>query len=393
MSNRWYELENVAEIDSPALIVYPDRIAENLRRMIAIAGGAERLRPHVKTHKMSAIVRMQVEMGIRKCKCATLAEADMAAGAGATDVLLAHQPIGPKIAKLAAIARRYPQTRFSTVVDDPRIAAAISDAFHRAECEIDLLLDLDVGMGRSGIRPGTEAEELYRLIARLPNVSPGGLHAYDGHIQAGKRADREVACETAIQPAVAFRNQLSSAGLPVPRFVAGGTPTFPFQARHGDRECSPGTCVLNDAQTRWRCSDLDFLDAAVVLSRVVSKPGRDRLCLDLGHKAVAADPVQPPRVVWLDSLALSPLTGEGRGEGEAAPKDSTSDALLDATVVMHSEEHLVIETPLADRYQVGDALYGVPWHICPTCALHAQAIVARGGRATKTWRVDARDRI
>ena len=103
MSNRWYELENVAEIDSPALIVYPDRIAENMRRMIAIAGSADRLRPHVKTHKMSAIVRMQIEMGIHKCKCATLAEAEMAAGAGASDVLLAHQPVGPKIAKLAAL--------------------------------------------------------------------------------------------------------------------------------------------------------------------------------------------------------------------------------------------------------------------------------------------------
>jgi D-serine deaminase-like pyridoxal phosphate-dependent protein len=367
MSNRWYELENVAEIDSPAVVVYPDRIAENLRRMIAIAGSVDRLRPHVKTHKMSAIVRMQGEMGIRNCKCATLAEADMAASAGATDVLLAHQPVGPKIPKLAALARRSRQTRFSTIVDDPQIARAISEACRQAECQIDLSLDLDVGMGRSGIRPGAEAAELYRMIARLPNVSPGGLHAYDGHIQAGELAAREAACEAGMQPAVAFLDQLRSEGLPVPRFVAGGTPTFPFHARHGDRECSPGTCVLNDAQTRWRCADLDFLDAAVVLSRVVSKPGRDRLCLDLGHKAVAADPVQQPRVVWLD--------------------------LPDATAIMHSEEHLVIETPLADRYQVGDALYGVPWHICPTCALHAQAIVARGSRAIGTWPVDARDRV
>jgi D-serine deaminase-like pyridoxal phosphate-dependent protein len=306
-------------------------------------------------------------MGVHKCKCATLAEAEMAAGAGATDVLLAHQPVGPKIAKLAALARRNTQTRFSTIVDDPRIATAISEACHRAECQIDLLLDLDVGMGRSGIRPGSEAAELYRLIARLPNVAPGGLHAYDGHIQAGELAARETACDAAMQPAVAFRDQILSDGLPLPRFVAGGTPTFPFHAHHGDRECSPGTCVLNDAQTRHRCPDLDFLDAAVVLSRVMSKPGRDGLCLDLGHKAVAADPIQPPRVVWLD--------------------------LPESSVVMHSEEHLVIETPLADRFQVGDALYGIPWHICPTCALHAHANVAREGQASETWRVDARDRL
>ncbi len=291
----------------------------------------------------------------------------MAACAGATDVLLVQQPVGPKIAKFTALARRNAQSRFSTIVDDPRIAAAISEACHRAECQIELLLDLDVGMGRSGIRPGSEAAELYRLIARLPNVSPGGLHAYDGHIQAGDPAARETACDVAMRPALAFREHLSAEGLPVPRFIAGGTPTFPFHARHSDRECSPGTCVLSDAQTVQRCPDLDFLHAAIVLSRVISKPGRDRLCLDLGHKAIAADPVEPPRVVWLD--------------------------LPESTVVMHSEEHLVIETPLADRFQVGDVLYGIPWHICPTCALHAQAIVAHEGRASGTWRVDARDRI
>jgi D-threonine aldolase len=367
MPDRWYELENVAEIDSPALLVYPDRIGENLRRMIAIAGSADRLRPHVKTHKMSAIVRMQVEMGIRKGKCATLAEAEMAAGAGAIDILLAHQPVGPKIAKLATLATRFPQALFSAVVDDPRIATAVSNACSQAACRLELLLDLDVGMGRSGIRPGAEAAELYRLIGRLPNVSPGGLHAYDGQILAGDKATREAACDEAMSSALRFRDELAAEGLPVQRFVAGGTPTFPFHGRHPDRECTPGTCVLHDAQTAHRCADLDFLNAAVVLSRVVSKPGGNRLCLDLGHKAVAADPAQPPRVVWLD--------------------------LPDATVIMHSEEHLVIETPLANRYQVGDALYGIPWHICPTCALHAQAIVVREGRASHSWRVDARDRI
>ncbi|HKD38228.1 MAG TPA: alanine racemase, partial [Pirellulales bacterium] len=75
--DRWYELENVAEVDSPALVVYPDRIAENIRRMISLAGRPQRLRPHIKTHKMSAVMRMQLAAGIDKCKCATLAEAEM----------------------------------------------------------------------------------------------------------------------------------------------------------------------------------------------------------------------------------------------------------------------------------------------------------------------------
>ena len=356
----------MAEIDSPALVVYPDRIAENIRRKIAIAGGTERLRPHIKTHKMSAVVRMQLDAGIPKCKCATLAEAEMAAKAGATDILLAQQPVGPKIAKLARLAAQFSSVRFSTIVDDPRIASELSLACRQAGCRIGLLIDLDVGMGRSGIAPGTAAAELYRLIARLPNASPGGLHAYDGHIHDRDVAPRAAACEAALRPVEALRDQLLAEGLPVPRIVAGGTPTFPFHARHADRECSPGTCVLWDAGYATLFPDLDFLPAAVVFSRVISKPGRDRLCLDLGHKAVAADPAGP-RVVWLD--------------------------LPDAAVVMHSEEHLTISTPRAAEFQTGDVLYGIPWHICPTCALHAEVIVARNGHAVGTWRVDARDRI
>jgi D-serine deaminase-like pyridoxal phosphate-dependent protein len=367
MSDRWYELENCTEVDSPALLVYPDRIAENIRRMVSIAGSPQRLRPHIKTHKMSAVMRMQLAAGIDKCKCATLAEAEMAARAGATDIMLAHQPVGPKVGKLATLAKRFSQVRFSALVDDPRIARKLSDACVEAACRIELLVDLEIGMGRSGIVFGPSAVELYRLIARLPNVSPGGIHAYDGHIREPDVARRQSACDQEMRSALEFREQLLAEGLPVPRLVAGGTPTFPIHARHADRECSPGTCVLHDAGYGRQFPDLGFLPAAVVLSRVISKPGKNRLCLDLGHKAVAVDRVNVPHVVWFD--------------------------LPDVQIIVHSEEHLVLETPAADRHQVGDVLFGIPEHICPTCALHKQAVVVREGRATETWPIDARDRV
>jgi D-serine deaminase-like pyridoxal phosphate-dependent protein len=228
-----------------------------------------------------------------------------------------------------------------------------------------LLIDLDVGMGRSGIAPGEAAAQLYRHISRLAHVAPGGLHAYDGQIHDRDVAAREEVCAAAMRPVGTLRDQLIAEGLLVPRIVAGGTPTFPFHARHADRECGPGTCVLWDAGYAAMFPDLDFLPAAVVLSRVISKPGRDRLCLDLGHKAVAADP-PGERVAWPE--------------------------LPDAKTVMHNEEHLTIATQDAQRYQVGDVLYGIPWHICPTCALHKAAILVRDRRAMEAWSVDARDR-
>ncbi len=118
ISSQWYFIQNIDELDSPALAVYPERIEENIRRMIQIAGNAERLRPHVKTHKMEEVVRMQLKNGISKFKCATIAEAEMLGNTGIQDVLLAYHPVGPKVHRLAQLTEKFPQTNFSTLIDD-----------------------------------------------------------------------------------------------------------------------------------------------------------------------------------------------------------------------------------------------------------------------------------
>jgi D-serine deaminase-like pyridoxal phosphate-dependent protein len=222
-----------------------------------------------------------------------------------------------------------------------------------------------VGQHRTGIAPNQPAVDLYRLIASLPALTPGGLHAYDGHIHNPDVSERSLACEAAYAPLEVLRRKIERMGLPVPRVVAGGTPTFPMHARREGVECSPGTCVFWDAGYARNLPDLDFLPAATLLTRVVSKPAADRLCLDLGHKAVASE-MPHPRVVILD--------------------------LKDARPVMHSEEHLVIESSEADRYSVGAVLHAVPWHICPTVALHEEVVVVRNGRAEERWSVAARGR-
>src|SRR6185369_9399818 len=104
MPDRWHIIEDVERLPTPALVVYPDRVDENLRRMIAIAGGVNRLRPHVKTHKMPAMVRRQLALGITRFKCATIAEAEMLASCGAPDIMLAYQPVGPNAMRLAQLA-------------------------------------------------------------------------------------------------------------------------------------------------------------------------------------------------------------------------------------------------------------------------------------------------
>ena len=330
-----------------------------------MTGGATRLRPHIKTHKLAEIVRMQLQEGVTKVKCATIAEAEMAAQAGAKDVLIAYPMVGPNAGRFLSLTKTYPATHFSCLADDLEAARALSQTFAGTGGTAEVLLDVDCGQHRTGIEPGAKAQELYRAIASLPGLAPGGLHAYDGHINDTELATRTRLCDSAFAAVNAMRNELLAEGLPVPRVVAGGTPTFPIHARRDSVECSPGTTVLWDFTYSEKFADMEFLNAALVLTRVVSKPAGNRLCLDLGHKAIASE--NPfPRVEFLN--------------------------LANATQVSHSEEHLVVETARAGEFRVGDCLFGVPRHICPTVALYSEATVVRDGRAAEVWRITARER-
>ena len=171
MPTHWYTVSNVDEIPSPALLVYPDRVEENIRRMIAVAGGVGRLRPHMKTNKLPEVIRMHIEQGISKFKCATIAESEMSAAAGAPDVLLAYQPVGPNVERFVQLVRTFPSTTFSALVDDEGTIRALSNAAVRHGVTLNLFLDLDGGMHRTGVAPGPRAVELYKLIA-TPSRSP-----------------------------------------------------------------------------------------------------------------------------------------------------------------------------------------------------------------------------
>lgn len=361
----WMDVSNAADAPSPSLLIFQERVEENLRRMIARVGDPARLRPHIKTHKLPQVVARQVALGVTKCKAATIAEAEMAARAGATDILLAAQLLGPNPLRFVALMIEFPYVAFSTLADDAGAIAGLAQAALASGLTIDVLLDLDVGMHRTGIAPGPAAQALYRTLAATPGVRPGGLHAYDGHLRQRDAAERTAAADAAYAGVAAFKDELERAGLPVPRVVCGGTPTFPAHARRPGVECSPGTCVLWDAGYASGLPDLDFQNAAVLLTRVISRPASNRLCLDLGHKAVASE-MPPPRVVF--------------------------PALPEAQAVGHSEEHLVLETPRAAEFPVGSVIFGIPWHICPTVALHDRVLVVRSGRIADEWPVSARAR-
>jgi D-serine deaminase-like pyridoxal phosphate-dependent protein len=362
-----YRLNDPSALLSPSLLIFRPLLRQNLEAMVAMAGGAERLRPHVKTHKMPAIVRMCEALGVHKHKCATVAEAEMTAAAGGRDVLLAYPIVGPNIGRVAQLVNRYPDTTFRVLADDPGAARALSEGLAGIGRPLSVLVDLEVGMGRTGIDPG-QADDLCALINGLPNLAFDGLSAYDGHIHDQDRDARRRAARPGVERTLALRDRLLAKGIPVNRLVMGGTPTFPIHAELDvpGVETSPGTCTLHDAGYAAKYPDLPFTPAAVLLTRVISRPRPGRLCVDLGHKAVAADPVGP-RVSLLD--------------------------VPDATLGGQSEEHLVIDTPHAEDLPPGATILALPIHICPTCALHRRAYVIEEGALVDEWEVAARDRV
>lgn len=361
----WYELENASEVPSPSLLVYPERVQQNLVRMCEIAGDPARLRPHVKTHKLAPIVQMSLELGIARFKCATLAEAEMLAKTGAPDVLFAYQPVGPNVTRLLRLAAAFPDTRFSCLLDDEEAAVLLSTACAEANQVLGVWLDIDVGMGRTGVADADEAQALYALLMELPGLFVRGLHAYDGHIHARDPGERSQEARAALAKLADLAQDLKRSGFTVEERIIGGSPTFVSHAREPGLQLSPGTTVLWDQGYATQHPDLEFLPAALVLTRVISKPTENRLCLDLGHKAIGAEMPQP-RVHFF--------------------------GLEDVTFVSHSEEHLVIETARASELGVGAVLYGIPWHTCSTVALYDRAVVVRDNRASEAWPITARGR-
>lgn len=356
----WYYIENINEIDSPALVVFPDRIEENISKMVQAVGDINRLRPHVKTHKMKEVVQLQLDHGIWKFKCATIAEAEMLAELEVQDVLIAYQPVGPKVQRVIELSKKYPQTSFSVLVDNNVSAEQLAKAAEAEDVLITTFLDLDVGMHRTGIS-SANAEELFYFCAQLKGIQPIGIHAYDGHVHNDSITERE----QTVADVFTIVDQLAEKLGDDIKVVVSGSPSFPYHAKRNKFTCSPGTSLLWDWRYSNMCTDQSFLHAALVVARVISTPADKYVCVDLGHKSIASE-MPFPRVHFLN--------------------------LPNAKQIKHSEEHLVLELEDNSNIKVGDVLFGVPMHICPTVALHENAHVVRDQTVEELWNIVARKR-
>lgn len=361
-----YEITNIHEVPSPGLVVYRDKVEHNLDLVGKMAGGYERLRPHIKTHKMSQVARLEMAAGITKFKCATPKEAAMLAGIGCTDIVLAYPIVGPQVDRVIELRRIYPDVTLRVIADDPGAIAALNEACDATGVKIDVLVDMNTGMNRTGSLPGDPTLRLARLINDAPALAFAGLHIYDGHVGGVNEEERRVSALASIQLGTDTRTLIEEAGIPVEEVAASGSRAFDVTTSvDGVDSVSPGTWIFWDTGYGDQFP-FAFEWAALVVSRVISRPDDDLVTLDAGAKGVSPDTPFPSfRILGLDEQP---------------------------EFLVRNEEHQLLRWPKnSTPPRVGDPCYLVPRHVCTTVNLYDEALVIdEKRRYVENWPIDAR---
>ncbi len=358
-----YQLADTSDVLTPALVIYPDLIDANIKITVDLLGDASRWRPHVKTAKLAYTMRRMVELGVTQCKCATTTELSTACEAGMRDVVLAYSMVGANARRVREIAARYPQTRLSVLVETAEQAAAWEGS------PLGIFVDVNPGMNRTGV-PQDRADEVARIVrsVRDRRIEVRGLHYYDGHVRNPDMAERRKVAFEGYDKLMKIIAEVERDGA-IEEVITSGTPSFPCGAEYpGFRgatfvhRVSPGTVVYNDTSSVDQLPGLGYQPAVVVLSSVVSHPKPNVATCDGGHKSVSADEGVPTCAVV------------GRA---------------DATPMKPSEEHLPVEFT-GEPPAIGEVLYLIPRHVCPTVNNFDYALMARDGKIIAVEPVTAR---
>jgi D-serine deaminase-like pyridoxal phosphate-dependent protein len=251
-------------------------------------------------------------------------------------------------------------------LDDWTIAQQLDAAFSAESLTAQVYIDINNGQNRTGVQLNDHTFALYQAISDLPQVQVRGLHIYDGHIRDLTVEARKSHSDSDFSPVYPLLQQIDAAGLPKPEIINGGSPSFFPASLREEVFCSPGTTLLWDWGYSTFVGEVGVEWAALLVSRVISKPAPGRITTDLGHKSVGSENPIDKRVKFLN--------------------------LSDYEPVGQNEEHLILTVKDWDAIHIGDVLYGVPYHVCPSVALHDEAKVIRDNEWVETWSVSARTR-
>lgn len=359
--------DRLDSLDTPSMIADLDLVEENIKKLMdKLLPTGLNIRPHLKTTKSAVIAGKMVKAGAKGGCVAKVSEAEAIAGTGFDDLLITCEIVGPaKVKRLVELYRKHRNIRI--VVDSEIGATAINDAMAISGIEdpIRVLIDLDVGLHRTGVKPGKPALVLAQHIARLRHLKLIGVQGYEGHLQhLHDKEDRKTQCLESMQILTSTADSLRDAGFKIDVVTTGGTGTAEFCATvPGVTELQPGSFIFMDTDYRNAVGSF-YSNSLTILSTVVSKQGPKAVTIDSGLKSLTTD------------------------SGLAECKDSRY------TYGVLGDEHgsLVWEegTP---PLSVGDRVEMIPSHIDPTVNLHDVYYAYRGGVIEEIWAVDSRGKV
>jgi D-serine deaminase-like pyridoxal phosphate-dependent protein len=350
-------------LPTPCLLVDLPMMEANLDGMAAFyRERPQKLRPHYKTHKCPQIAKMQLEMGAIGITCAKLGEAETLVEAGLTGILIANQVVDPrKIERLAELAA---QVEMLVAVDQTENLHQLSQAAVQVGSAIHILVEVDVGLHRCGVRTQEQARELARIAAVLPGLHFAGVMGYEGHTVF--ELDRERRSENVQQSMgklTAAAELIRLNGLPVEIVSAGGTGTFDLTGSFpGVTEVQAGSYSFMDA--KYRQLELSFQPALSLLATVISTPEPGLAIIDAGMKAITSDNGLP-EVIAPEGVKLLRL----------------------------NEEHGILQVEERTELRVGERVELLPSHVCTTVNLHDWYYVMKEGALMDSWRIEGRGKF
>ena len=358
--------DKVDSLDTPSMIVDLNLMEANIKKLMdKLLPTGLKIRPHLKTTKSATLANKLVKAGAQGGCVAKVSEAEAIAAAGFDDLLITCEIVGAaKVQRLVDLYRRHPRIRI--VVDSAVAATAIDEAMARAGIDqpISVLIDLDVGLHRTGVQP-EDALPLARHIGTLKHLNLIGVQGYEGHLQhLHDRNERQEQCLVSMRVLTGTADSLRNAGFNIQVVTTGGTGTAEFCASvPGVTELQPGSFIFMDTDYRNAVGTF-YSNSLTILSTVVSKQG--------------------PRAVTIDSGLKSLTTDSGLAEC----KDSRY------TYSVLGDEHGSLSwedgTP---ELSVGDRIEMIPSHIDPTVNLHDFYYAYRGDIIEEIWPVDSRGKV
>ena len=361
------------DIDTPAILIDLNRVEHNLHLMQQkAAGGAERLRPHVKTHKIPELALQQISLGAKGICASKVSEAEVMAQAGISDIFVANQVVtADKLERLLKIGR---QRRIAIGLDSLEGAKRLSAVYAAADQNIDVLIEINSGLDRCGVPPGLAAVELYQAIRSFPGLRFKGIFTHAGHVygqncledvKSISREESRIMRETA--------QALEAAGGKPEIVSVGSTPTMRiWEGEAAVNEIRPGNYIFLDAiQVALGVAKLEEC-ALTVLATVISRPASERAIIDAGSKVLALDK---------GAHGIELIKGFG--------------VVLDCKAILTrlSEEHGILTLAPDESVAIGDRIRIVPNHACTVINLFDSAYGIRNGQVEKVFEIAARGTV